>query len=58
MAQKKRYSLQTGPPKKDLKVKGVNSTAVQAFLKKKQSDDKKKGIQQSSASFTFNTQQW
>ncbi|KAG7268664.1 LOW QUALITY PROTEIN: hypothetical protein CRUP_018375 [Coryphaenoides rupestris] len=33
--QQKRYSLQTGPPKKDPKSKLVNSTAVQAFLKKK-----------------------
>ena len=50
ISQKKRYSLQTGPPKKDPKVKGVNSTAVQAFLKKKQIDDRKKGTQPSEAS--------
>ncbi|XP_038872987.1 protein SPT2 homolog isoform X1 [Salvelinus namaycush] len=38
----KRYSLQTGPPKKDPKVKGVNSAAVQAFLKKQEMESKKK----------------
>ncbi|XP_066525046.1 protein SPT2 homolog isoform X2 [Hoplias malabaricus] len=37
----KRYSLQPGPPKKDPKVKGVNSAAVQAFLKKKEVEQKK-----------------
>ncbi|KAJ7998102.1 hypothetical protein DPEC_G00219080 [Dallia pectoralis] len=40
----KRYSLQTGPPKKDPKVKGVNSAAVQAFLKKKEIECKKKEL--------------
>ncbi|XP_010882646.1 protein SPT2 homolog isoform X1 [Esox lucius] len=40
----KRYSLQTGPPKKDPKVKGVNSAAVQAFLKKKEMENKKKEL--------------
>ncbi|KAL0967847.1 hypothetical protein UPYG_G00258130 [Umbra pygmaea] len=40
----KRYSLQTGPPKKDPKVKGVNSAAVQAFLKKKEMENKKRAL--------------
>lgn len=39
----KRYSLKPGPPKKDPKVKGVNSSAVQAFLKKQENEQKKKG---------------
>ncbi|KAJ3596085.1 hypothetical protein NHX12_002494 [Muraenolepis orangiensis] len=43
--QQKRYSLQTGPPKKDPKVKGVNSSAVQAFLKKQQCKVKQKESQ-------------
>ncbi|KAG7324362.1 hypothetical protein KOW79_012378 [Hemibagrus wyckioides] len=38
----KRYSLKPGPPKKDPKVKGVNSAAVQAFLKKQEVEQKKK----------------
>ncbi|XP_072525268.1 protein SPT2 homolog isoform X2 [Salminus brasiliensis] len=38
----KRYSLKPGPPKKDPKVKGVNSAAVQAFLKKQETEQKKK----------------
>ncbi|KAK2867493.1 hypothetical protein QQF64_023196 [Cirrhinus molitorella] len=38
----KRYSLKTAPPKKDVKIKGVNSAAVQAFLKKQASEQKKK----------------
>ncbi|XP_051547705.1 protein SPT2 homolog isoform X1 [Myxocyprinus asiaticus] len=41
----KRYSLKTGPPKKDVKVKGVNSAAVQAFLKKQAIEQKKKELQ-------------
>ncbi|XP_067090102.1 protein SPT2 homolog isoform X2 [Osmerus mordax] len=41
----KRYSLQTGPPKKDPKVKGVNSAAVQAFLKKQEQESRKKDLQ-------------
>lgn len=43
LPQQKRYSLQAGPPKKDPKSKGVNSSAIQAFLKKKEIEDKKKG---------------
>ncbi|XP_064169615.1 protein SPT2 homolog [Anguilla rostrata] len=39
---KKRYSLQAGPPKKDPRSKGVNSAAIQAFLKKREVEDKKK----------------
>ncbi|XP_048014647.1 protein SPT2 homolog isoform X2 [Megalobrama amblycephala] len=45
----KRYSLKTGPPKKDDKVKGVNSAAVQAFLKKKAMEERKKEIQDKKA---------
>ncbi|KAF0041336.1 hypothetical protein F2P81_007234 [Scophthalmus maximus] len=41
----KRYSLQAGPPKKDPRSKGVNPAAVQALLKKQQTDSKKKEIQ-------------
>lgn len=40
----KRYSLQAGPPKKDPRSKGVNPAAVQALLKKRQSETKKKGM--------------
>ncbi|XP_062857428.1 protein SPT2 homolog [Trichomycterus rosablanca] len=40
----KRYSLQPGPPKRDPKVKGVNSSAVQAFLKKKETEEKRKEL--------------
>ncbi|KAK7891734.1 hypothetical protein WMY93_023697 [Mugilogobius chulae] len=36
----KRYSLQTGPPKKDPKSKGVNPAAIQALLKKQQVEHK------------------
>ncbi|XP_005808910.2 protein SPT2 homolog [Xiphophorus maculatus] len=41
----KRYSLQTGPPKKDPRSKGVNPAAVQALLKKRQSDSKQKEME-------------
>uniref|UniRef100_A0AAV2L742 Protein SPT2 homolog n=1 Tax=Knipowitschia caucasica TaxID=637954 RepID=A0AAV2L742_KNICA len=41
----KRYSLQTGPPKKDPKSKGVSSAAIQALLKKKQIENKMKVIE-------------
>ncbi|XP_026872183.2 protein SPT2 homolog [Electrophorus electricus] len=41
----KRYSLKPGPPKKDPKVKGVNSAAVQAFLKKQEVEHKKKELE-------------
>lgn len=40
----KRYSLAVGPPKKDPKVKGVQSAAVRAFLKRQEEEQKKKGI--------------
>lgn len=39
----KKYSLKPGPPKKDPKVKGVSSSAVQAFLKKQELEQRKKG---------------
>ncbi|XP_016325074.1 protein SPT2 homolog [Sinocyclocheilus anshuiensis] len=45
----KRYSLKTGPPKKDVKIKGVNSSAVQAFLKKQAMEQKKKELQSKKA---------
>ncbi|XP_067292357.1 protein SPT2 homolog isoform X2 [Pseudorasbora parva] len=45
----KRYSLKTGPPKKDDKVKGVNSAAVQAFLKKQAVEQRKKDLQNKKA---------
>lgn len=45
----KRYSLKTGPPKKDVRVKGVNSSAVQAFLKKQAMDQKHKDLQNKKA---------
>ncbi|MCI4381673.1 hypothetical protein PGIGA_G00254770 [Pangasianodon gigas] len=41
----KRYSLKPGPPKKDPKVKGVNSSAVQAYLKKQETEQKKKELE-------------
>lgn len=41
----KRYSLKPAPPKKDPKVKAVNSSAVQAFLKKRELEEKKKELQ-------------
>ncbi|KAM9754111.1 protein SPT2 homolog isoform 2-T2 [Menidia menidia] len=41
----KRYSLQTGPPKKDPKSKGVSAAAVQALLKKQHVENKKKELQ-------------
>lgn len=45
----KRYSLKTGPPKKDVKIKGVNSSAVQAFLKKQAVDQRKKELESKKA---------
>lgn len=39
----KRYSLAVGPPKKVPKVKGVESAAVQAFLRRKEEEKRKKG---------------
>ncbi|KAM4572595.1 protein SPT2 homolog [Odontesthes bonariensis] len=41
----RRYSLQTGPPKKDPRSKGVNPAAVQALLKKQHVECKKKELQ-------------
>ncbi|XP_036390529.1 protein SPT2 homolog [Megalops cyprinoides] len=41
----KRYSLQAGPPKKDPKMKGVKSSAIQAFLKKKEVERKQKELE-------------
>ncbi|TNN00547.1 hypothetical protein fugu_011793 [Takifugu bimaculatus] len=41
----KRYSLQAGPSKRDPRSKGVNPTAVQALLKKRSHDTKKKEIE-------------
>ncbi|XP_073434365.1 protein SPT2 homolog isoform X1 [Dendrobates tinctorius] len=38
---RKRYSLAVGPPKKDPKVKGVQSAAVQAFLRRKEEEMRK-----------------
>uniref|UniRef100_A0A8C5RI30 Protein SPT2 homolog n=1 Tax=Laticauda laticaudata TaxID=8630 RepID=A0A8C5RI30_LATLA len=40
----KRYSLAVGPPKKDPKVKGVQSAAVQAFLRRQEEEQKKKDL--------------
>ncbi|XP_053418067.1 protein SPT2 homolog [Nycticebus coucang] len=42
----KRYSLAVGPPKKDPKVKGVQSAAVQAFLKRKEEELRKKALEE------------
>ncbi|XP_042332904.1 protein SPT2 homolog [Sceloporus undulatus] len=42
----KRYSLAVGPPKKDPKVKGVHSAAVQAFLKRQELEQKKKALEE------------
>ncbi|XP_053347000.1 protein SPT2 homolog isoform X1 [Clarias gariepinus] len=41
----KRYSLKPGPPKKDPRVKGVNSSAVQAYLRKQETEHKKKELE-------------
>ncbi|XP_034272820.1 protein SPT2 homolog [Pantherophis guttatus] len=43
-AMSKRYSLAVGPPKKDPKVKGVQSAAVRAFLKRQEEEQKKKDL--------------
>lgn len=40
----KRYSLAVGPPKKDPKVKGVQSEAVRAFLRRKEEETKQKAL--------------
>ncbi|XP_048339685.1 protein SPT2 homolog [Sphaerodactylus townsendi] len=42
----KRYSLAVGPPKKDPKVKGVQSAAVQAFLKRQETQRRKKDLEE------------
>ncbi|XP_065448147.1 protein SPT2 homolog [Chrysemys picta bellii] len=41
----KRYSLAVGPPKKDPKVKGVHSAAVQAFLRRKEEESRGKELE-------------
>ncbi|CAM4584920.1 unnamed protein product [Caretta caretta] len=41
----KRYSLAVGPPKKDPKVKGVHSAAVQAFLRRKEEENRGKELE-------------
>ncbi|MFT7814341.1 protein SPT2 homolog isoform X2 [Arapaima gigas] len=41
----KRYSLQAGPAQRHPKVKGVESTAVQAFLRRKEMEQKKKEME-------------
>ncbi|XP_042547377.1 protein SPT2 homolog isoform X2 [Dipodomys spectabilis] len=42
----KRYSLAVGPPKKDPKVKGVQSEAVQAFLRRKEEELRRKALEE------------
>ncbi|XP_027624289.1 protein SPT2 homolog isoform X1 [Tupaia chinensis] len=42
----KRYSLAVGPPKKDPKVKGVQSAAVQAFLRRKEEEIRRKALEE------------
>ncbi|NXC50638.1 SPT2 protein, partial [Penelope pileata] len=42
----KRYSLAVGPPKKVPKVKGVESAAVQAFLRRKEEEKRKKELEE------------
>uniref|UniRef100_A0A8C3XS04 Protein SPT2 homolog n=1 Tax=Chelydra serpentina TaxID=8475 RepID=A0A8C3XS04_CHESE len=41
----KRYSLAVGPPKKDPKIKGVQSAAVQAFLRRKEEESRGKELE-------------
>ncbi|NXW64997.1 SPT2 protein, partial [Eurystomus gularis] len=41
----KRYSLAVGPPKKVPKVKGVESAAVQAFLRRQEEEKRKKALE-------------
>ncbi|XP_003214859.1 protein SPT2 homolog [Anolis carolinensis] len=45
-AMPKRYSLAVGPPKKDPKVKGVQSAAVRAFLKRQEEEQKNKVLEE------------
>nr|XP_017513820.2 protein SPT2 homolog [Manis javanica] len=42
----KRYSLAVGPPKKDPKVKGVQSAAVKAFLRRKEEELRRKALEE------------
>ncbi|XP_042638725.1 protein SPT2 homolog [Orycteropus afer afer] len=42
----KRYSLAVGPPKKDPKVKSVQSAAVQAFLRRKEEELRRKTLEE------------
>ncbi|NXY81441.1 SPT2 protein, partial [Alcedo cyanopectus] len=42
----KRYSLAVGPPKKVPKVKGVESAAVQAFLRRQEEEKRKKVLEE------------
>ncbi|NWY61449.1 SPT2 protein, partial [Chionis minor] len=42
----KRYSLAVGPPKKVPKVKGVESAAVQAFLRRQEEEKRKKALEE------------
>ncbi|XP_051004520.1 protein SPT2 homolog [Acomys russatus] len=42
----KRYSLAVGPPKKDPKVKGVQSAAVKAFLRRKEEELRQKALEE------------
>ncbi|XP_052587066.1 protein SPT2 homolog [Peromyscus californicus insignis] len=42
----KRYSLAVGPPKKDPKVKGVQPAAVQAFLRRKEEELRRKALEE------------
>ncbi|KAM9678912.1 LOW QUALITY PROTEIN: protein SPT2 homolog [Trichechus inunguis] len=44
--QPERYSLAVGPPKKDPKVKGVRSAAVQAFLRRKEEELRRKTLEE------------
>ncbi|XP_005357900.1 protein SPT2 homolog [Microtus ochrogaster] len=42
----KRYIVSMGPPKKDPKVKGVQSAAVQAFLRRKEEELRRKALEE------------
>ncbi|KAM9015168.1 protein SPT2 homolog isoform 1-T1 [Ara ararauna] len=42
----KRYSLAVGPPRKVPKVKGVESAAVQAFLRRQEEEKRKKALEE------------
>ncbi|XP_059121062.1 protein SPT2 homolog [Peromyscus eremicus] len=42
----KRYSLAVGPPRKDPKVKGVQPAAVQAFLRRKEEELRRKALRE------------